>query len=170
MQVLFTVLFLFCILIFVIFYYNVDSRKHKRNIDSSYQVLRKIRSFAGPGIEPRILLYLRKINAYVFEEVLLTVFEEKGFRIKRNHRYSGDGGIDGTVIKEGKRYLIQAKRYKGHINSKHLAEFKSKVISFNADGGYFIHTGRTSREQLNINRYSNLQILSGEKLVNFILK
>ena len=55
--------------------------------------------------------YLRKINPYVFEELLLLAFERRGMRVIRNSRYSGDGGLDGQVLIDGERWLIQAKRY-----------------------------------------------------------
>ncbi|WP_248844390.1 restriction endonuclease [Escherichia coli] len=42
-------------------------------------------------------------------------FESHGFRTIRNKRYTGDGGIDGQVKCGKHRYLIQAKRYRGHI-------------------------------------------------------
>ncbi|WP_192840691.1 restriction endonuclease, partial [Enterobacter hormaechei] len=42
--------------------------------------------------------YLRKIDPFVFEELLLEGFEAHGFRTIRNKRYTGDGGIDGQVI------------------------------------------------------------------------
>ncbi|MGS6531656.1 restriction endonuclease, partial [Enterobacter hormaechei] len=43
----------------------------------------------------QIINYLRKIDAFVFEELLLEGFEAHGFRTMRIKRYSGDGGIDG---------------------------------------------------------------------------
>ena len=57
------------------------------------------------------MAYLRKINPYVFEELVLDGFRSKGYGVKRNRRYSGDGGIDGRVYLDGKEYLVQCKRY-----------------------------------------------------------
>ncbi|MGM8474744.1 restriction endonuclease, partial [Enterobacter hormaechei subsp. steigerwaltii] len=70
--------------------------------------------------------YLRKIDPFVFEELLLEGFEAHGFRTIRNKRYTGDGGIDGQVIIGKYRYLIQAKRYRGHIALQHVQEFDDK--------------------------------------------
>ncbi|MEX6059375.1 restriction endonuclease [Enterobacter hormaechei] len=44
---------------------------------------------------PTKINYLRKIDPFVFEELLLEGFEAHGFRTIRNKRYTGDGGIDG---------------------------------------------------------------------------
>ncbi|PIJ42321.1 restriction endonuclease, partial [Serratia sp. OPWLW2] len=69
------------------------------------------------------LAYLRKINPYVFEELLLLAFERQGYAVIRNTSYSGDGGLDGQVIIEGKTYLIQAKRYGRTITPSHITSF-----------------------------------------------
>lgn len=56
--------------------------------------------------------FLRKVDPYVFEEVLLLCFKERGYWVKRNNRHPGDGRFDGTVFNElGQKILIQAKRY-----------------------------------------------------------
>lgn len=145
------------------------SSRHKKNIVKSKKILLLIRSFNGEYHEAKIFTYLRKISPYVFEELLLTVFEERGFNTVRNKRYSGDGGLDGKVYnKNGELFLIQAKRYKGLINPKHIKEFQLCILKNQAKGGYFIHTGRTAKEHLNNFRYSNIDILSGNKLIKFI--
>lgn len=114
--------------------------------------------------------FLRKVDPYVFEEMLLLCFKERGFWVKRNSRYSGDGGLDGTVFNaQRQKILIQAKRYSQAINPAHIKDFWETIQNQDARGGYFIHTGRTgdqSRENMN----KNMMILSGEKLLNFLLK
>lgn len=114
--------------------------------------------------------YLRSIDPYVFEELILESFEQLGHRIKRNTRYSGDGGIDGRVWgKSGQLYLIQAKRYKGHINPQHVQEFAS-LVHRNKCRGVFIHTGRTGKLARDIALQNpNLKIISGPKLMRLIL-
>lgn len=144
------------------------NRRHKRNILTSKTVLEKIRSFEGENPGARAFGYLRKVSPYVYEEILLTVFEEKGYDIKRSKRYSGDGGIDGVVYNKGKKYIIQAKRYKNHIKESHVRDFENCIMRENADGGFFIHTGRTGKERLSSCRLGRLKIISGSKLLDFI--
>lgn len=52
------------------------------------------------------IAYLRKIDPFVFEELLLEGFERRGFEVIRNRRYTGDGGIDGRVKIDGQTRLI----------------------------------------------------------------
>lgn len=113
------------------------------------------------------IAYLRKIDPFVFEEMLLSLFYEKGFKIKRNKRYTGDGGLDGIVYLNGQKYLIQAKRYSNYINKKHVLEFNDLCKKHKAKG-FFIHTGKTgAKSKQESSDY--VDFISGENLFNFIL-
>ena len=59
----------------------------------------------------------------IFEEMILTALKKRGHKIIRNKKYTGDGGLDGQITMNGVEYLIQAKRYKNHINAAHVREF-----------------------------------------------
>ena len=62
--------------------------------------------------------------------------------MKRNKRYSGDGGIDGRASKDGEEYLVQSKRYRGYISRQHVEDF-SRVCTRERLKGFFVHTGKT---------------------------
>lgn len=96
-------------------------RKHRKKRLKAAAVYNTLKGDSrAPGQK---LAYIRKIDVYAFEEMVLDAFERKGYHIVRNERYSGDGGIDGVVMKDGKMYLIQCKRYRKYINPAHLADF-----------------------------------------------
>jgi restriction system protein len=126
----------------------------QKNIITADTVLAKLHQIIeeNPQPLPFVLAYLRKIDPFVFEELLLTCFERQGFTIRRNERYTGDGGLDGRVWLHGELYLIQAKRYKDSINPVHLEEFGRLIQSRGAAGGYFVHTGRTGDKALAKNK------------------
>jgi restriction system protein len=141
--------------------------RHKRKIAKSKRVLNKLNTpdFDNNG---KIISYLRKIDPYVFEELLLSALAEKDFKIIRNERYSHDGGIDGRAYnKDGALYLIQAKRYSSYVSIQHLYEFKQKV---GKNRGLFIHTGKTGKDVYNRFENTNVEIISGTKLINLILQ
>lgn len=113
--------------------------------------------------------YLRKIDPFVFEELILLTFRKYGFRIKRNKRYTHDGGIDGRVKKNGESFLVQAKRYSGNINIEHVKDF-IKVCRYHKVRGYFIHTGKTGREIRELMKENpQIKIISGEKIYEFFI-
>ncbi len=92
--------------------------------------------------------FLRSVDPFVFEEMILTALKDLGHKIKRNKRYTGDGGIDGRAEIHSMPVFIQAKRYKAHINHVHVAEFRNKC-SRNRVKGIFIHTGKTGKQSWN---------------------
>lgn len=141
--------------------------KHARKIKNSKRVLKTLRNFDGNNIEARIFAYIRKIDPFVFEEMLLTCFKERGCKVVRNRRYTGDGGIDGKIWIDKQRIFLQAKRYSKHINAKDVEEF-NLLVSKSISKGLFIHTGKTGDTARQHVDHSTIQIISGSSLVNLL--
>lgn len=156
------VLVIYCILLF-----RYQKGRHKRNISKAKKILRRIND--RKLSEGEIISYLRKIDPYVFEELVLLGFAQKGFEIKRNERYSGDGGIDGRVYMKGQQFLLQCKRYARHINPKHVEDFAA-ICRKEGCEGYFVHTGRTGkRSRNNVYIKGNVDIISGNRLAHLLM-
>lgn len=144
---------------------------HLYRIRQAKKVLLKLKEISKiPNSGGRIISYLRKINPYVFEELMLTVIENSNIRVIRSKSYSGDGGIDGMFkLKEG-RVLVQAKRYKSYINNKHVQEFASVVKENKYLYGIFVHTGKTGdKAKQTIKVDKNIVFISGDLLIKLIL-
>lgn len=112
------------------------------------------------------LSYVRKVDPFVFEEMLLTAFKRLGYKIKRNTAYTGDGGIDGQVRINGQWMLVQAKRYRGYISASDVTAF-SRLCAKSKSKGYFIHTGLTGK-QSHVNAGKNVRIISGDALLDML--
>lgn len=158
--------------LFLLLFYSrkKNSRKrilHKYKIHSSRKILRKINSFEGEHKAAWMMSYLKKIDPYVFEELLLTAFQKQGFSIIRGERYSGDNGIDGKIYKDNQLYLIQAKRYSGYIKKQHIQDFIEAVNQHNASG-FFIHTGITGENIFSKVKGTNVEVLSGRRLIKLL--
>lgn len=162
-------LYTFLIFIIIVFLYlGRKKSKHQRNVFKGEKIINKINAFKYPGQK---INYLKKIDPFVFEELLLSAFKNKGFRIVRNRKYTGDGGIDGIIYnKENKKILLQAKRYSNYINRQHLKDFENIIFREKAIKGYFIHTGKSSAETRNMFSSSNIEIIGGNKLIELITK
>ena len=147
-----------------------EKRSHKWRKESAKKTLQKIQHMENP----QIFSYLRKVDPFVFEEMILEVFRnDERCKVVESDRYTGDGGIDGEFIfnKNGKkmRIIIQAKRYNGHINIEHVKEFCKLLQNKKYDKGFFIHTGKTgSGSKQEINRCNGLELISGSKLINLL--
>jgi restriction system protein len=117
--------------------------------------------------QPAALVYarLRAMDPLAFEELLLEAFEQRGHRVIRNRRYTGDGGVDGEVIIDGRRWLIQAKRYRDAIKPEHVREF-AMLCAARKQRGMFIHTGRTGGMSRTIcSSADGIEIVSGQRLL-----
>ncbi|MDC9607132.1 restriction endonuclease [Xenorhabdus griffiniae] len=145
-------------------FFSKKSTRHRSYYKTAEKVFKKLPSLRNDGSR---LKYLRQINPYVFEELLLLAFKKQGFKIKRNKCYSGDGEIDGKVWIKGKCFLIQAKRYSQAINPKHIEEFGEILQQMNCEG-LFIHTGRTGGKSIYYSINYPIYIISGKRLLNLL--
>lgn len=76
-----------------------------------------------------------------FEHCVINLFNKLGYKAQTTP-YSNDHGKDGIAYKDGKKYLIECKRY-GSNNKPgrpDLQKFYAAICEENADGGYFITT------------------------------
>lgn len=143
---MFMVIFLFLLLCFIVIAakgcrrtVSGRVRRHRRYRKTAQRVLERLPQLPSDGAR---LSYLRKINPYVFEELLLLALEKQGLEVIRNRSYSGDGGLDGQVFINGERWLIQAKRYSRSISPQHIQAF-GKLLAREGCGGFlFIPVGR----------------------------
>lgn len=133
----------------------------QRNRHQAARVAKKLHSITEPGAR---LQYLRKIDPYVFEELVLDAFAQRGLAVRRNKRYSGDGGLDGQVRIHGEWHLIQSKRYSHHIQSAHVQAF-ANLCQERGQNGVFVHTGRTGHASYG---FLNVHILSGDALLHLL--
>ena len=141
------------------------SSRHRRYQRQAARVLVRLPQLSG---DAQRLVYLRSINPYVFEELLLTALARRGHRILRNARYSGDGGIDGQVWLDGQRYLIQAKRYANAITLAHVAAL-NVLTREQGCRGLFVHTGRTGPKSRALLRdFPAITLLSGSRLLTLL--
>ncbi len=140
-------------------------RRHKKNQKRSYLDLAKLREI-GPIENPgRCFNWLRKVDPYRFEEIILSELDRRKLKIERNKSYSGDGGVDGRFYMDGELWLVQAKRYKAFVKTEHVAEF-AHVCEQHKARGLFVHTGRTPKELLAQKRQMGVvRIISGHELM-----
>lgn len=144
-----------------------NSRTHVWRRESAAKAFAKIRR----GEIPRgsVLAYLRKVDPLEFEEIILLSLRAAGYRTGARGSYSGDGGIDGIVSRGGVTYIVQCKRYSGHISAKDVRRLEGEC-SRRGCGGLFIHTGRTGKESREVVRtdFSRVKIISGDALVRLV--
>jgi len=140
-------------------------REHKKNIKKTKQLIKTIQKISSDeNGYAKAIGYLRKIDPFLFEELIMTALQNQGYRIKRNMKYTGDGGFDGNVRIDGRWNAIQCKRYKDSINPAHVKEF-SELTEY----GLFVHTGRTGDKSREHARDTKIRFISGSLLIDLII-
>lgn len=153
----------------ILFFRSLGRARHFKTIQDAKRIYKRINAIQNDN-SGWLLSYLRKIDPFVFEELILLAFKKKGFKVKRNKRYTHDGGIDGKCIRHGETFIIQAKRYSDYIKEEHVRQF-IKVCHSNKRRGYFIHTGKTGNETKELIRQNpQIKLLSGESLYSLFLQ
>ena len=143
-------------------------RRHHWRIKKASWFLRRLREIgleSGPAAQFGFMRS-KAVDPFTFDEAIFTALKSRGVKIKRNPRYTRDGGIDGTAWWGGNLMLIQAKLYRGHINPQDVRDFRSLCEGTKAYG-LFVHSGRTgpmSKDCIS----STLDIISGDRLLNFL--
>ncbi len=146
----------------------VKKTSHQRRIKQASRLLRLFNQQDFRHQPTSFFAYLRKIDAFTFEELLLLAFKARGCKVIHNEAYTGDGGIDGMVIFPDKtRWAIQAKRYSTYIKLEHVKALSQVVKAQRLQGGIFIHTGQTGGR---VYPYLGKEILliSGQRLHQFV--
>ena len=152
----------------VLFKFFTRRPRHHWRIKKASWFLRRLREIgleSGPAAQFGFMRS-KAIDPFTFEEAILTALEQRKIKIKRNRRYTGDGGIDGIAWCEGNRTLIQAKLYRGYIKPQDVRDFRGLCQRRNALG-LFVHSGRTgpmSQECIS----PMLDIISGNRLLQFL--
>lgn len=162
------IIVLFSVLLTIFAIVRVATKKksnHKRKLESASRIIKVVSNIENPAQK---LAYLRKVDPYAFEELILTLLQRKGFVIRRNSRYSGDGGLDGRFEHNRQLWLVQAKRYSHRIKQEHVSAFASLLLENNCKGGIFVHTGNTPasvRNYVLANKTPQIEIISGDRLL-----
>lgn len=140
-------------------------QQHVYNRINAHRFLKKLKALETPQEQ---FYYLRGLDAFVFEEMILTSLKRKGFITVRNDGYTGDGGVDGRAYYNDQHYLIQAKRYKGHIKAKDIEAF-AKICERRKGKGLFVHTGKTGDTAKAAAKTHKMEIVSGARLLALLL-
>ncbi len=151
--------------IFLLLAIQWGKKRHVLSKLEASQHLRRLKKIEEPAKQ---ITYIRRVDPFVFEEMVLTAIKKQGHKIIRNKRYTGDGGIDGQAIVNNQHYLIQSKRYKGHINPAHVIEFAA-ICKRQDKRGLFVHTGKTGAKSLQVAKNTNMDMISGNRLLNLLL-
>lgn len=150
-------------------YFIIKKKSHRLRLIKAKKVFNTLKRPEFKNQPGRLFAYVRCIDPFVFEELLLLSFKERGLKVIHNKRYTGDGGIDGIVVlPSNQRVAIQAKRYQNHIHTHHIRDFEQAIKKHQCVAGYFIHSGKSGKT-IYQNLPQNIVLVSGENLHRLLL-
>lgn len=73
-----------------------------------------------------------------FEHYVARLMERQGYRDVRNIRGSGDFGVDVIAEKDGMRYAVQVKRYRGKVSRRAVSDAVAGKYQFNCEAAMVV--------------------------------
>lgn len=111
--------------------------------------------------------YWRNMGGYRFEDEVTKLFNDLGYSATRT-KYSGDGGIDISMEKDGKRYAVQCKAHAKRRPPSEINELLGAMTAKGYDAGFFVATNGVSDKALELCRSLKekpITVLDAEDLV-----
>ena len=114
---------------------------------------------------------LRSMSPWNFEDVVARMFERMGFTIQQTPKVK-DGGRDAILTKDGKKFLLECKRYKdGSVSGEpQLRGLHSAMTTDRADGGYFVTAGGFSKDAVAFSKTVKIKLVNQYDLIRMMLE
>ena len=112
---------------------------------------------------------LLELSPREFEEYIGALFNSLGYNVEVT-QYINDKGIDIIMYKDGVKYGVQCKRYKGTVGSPDIQTFIGALSHANADKGFFVTTGMFSFEAEKMAMQHPIQLVNRIDLAKLILE
>ena len=108
-------------------------------------------------------LYLQ-MSPQRFEDSIAALSRQLGYEVKQTP-YSNDRGKDAVALKDGKKYLIECKRYSANntIGRRDLQIFVAAMKEENADAGFYINTGRFAKTAIEYASQNQIYLYDAEQ-------
>lgn len=108
-----------------------------------------------------------------FEDTVAAMFEKIGYSVKQTP-YTNDGGKDAIATKDGKKVLIECKRYDKDnlVGRPDLQKFYAAIMEEKADNGFFITTSGFARTALAYDyvRTNLIELVDGKTLAHMMIR
>lgn len=102
-----------------------------------------------------------------FEGHLMRLLEANGFTNIRGTPATGDQGADLLADRDGKKLIIQAKRYAGNVGNKAVQEVASAVAFYGGDEGWVITNSLFTKSAKELAQKTGIKLVDGHDLKRF---
>ncbi len=117
-------------------------------------------------IYPATITQMMQMTPADFEQFIAKLYAKMGYQT-RVTRHSGDNGIDIELRKDGKRFVVQCKRYKGMVGEPIVREFFGSFAT-QAEQGFIVTTGTFSKAARAWATSRPLRLIDGRELMQLL--
>lgn len=110
---------------------------------------------------------LEKLSWHDFELMVGEIFRNNGYSVCEGQSASKDGGIDLTVRKRGKTYLVQCKHWKASVGVPVVREIFGVATMMGAQA-IVVCSGKYTKEASAFAKKANVKLIGIEQLENAI--
>ncbi len=106
-----------------------------------------------------------------FENAIAQLFRELGYKVTQTP-YSNDHGKDAIAWKDGKKYLIECKRYAPEgrtIGRRDLQVFFAAMQEESAEAGFYVNTGAFASTAIEYAAKSRIVLCDRQKLLQLVV-
>jgi HJR/Mrr/RecB family endonuclease len=104
-----------------------------------------------------------------FEKYVCRLMERQGYSDVHNVRGSGDFGVDVMATRNGVRYAVQVKRYKGNVSRRAISDAVTGRIHFNCDAAMVVTNSYFTAGAKALARSTQCELVDRDQLADWIL-
>jgi restriction system protein len=110
-----------------------------------------------------------KMSGRQFEHYLGHLFKSHGYLVNVTQA-AGDFGADLVISKDGRRTVVQAKRYAKNVGIKAVQEAQASIAHYKASDAWVVSNSGYTEAAQSLARSNNVKLIDREQLIEMILK
>lgn len=108
---------------------------------------------------------IRNLSWQEFELLVGEAFRRQGYAVDENGGGGADGGVDLRLLREGKTYIVQCKRWKSRqVGVSPVRELYGLMMAEKANGAIFVSSGTYSSDAQSFASQNGITLLDGTAL------
>jgi restriction system protein len=110
-----------------------------------------------------------KMDGRQFEHYLGQLFKGHGYIVNVT-KSAGDYGADLVISKDGKKTVVQAKRYSKNVGLKAVQEAHSSITYYGASEAWVVSNSNYTVAAISLAKSNNVRLITRNELIEMILK
>lgn len=132
-------------------------------------ILRAINHKRNERLKSSGILEIDKMTGEQFEKYLAQVYKSMGYSVQMTSK-TADYGADLILHKDGKKIIIQAKRYNSNVGIKAVQEVIGAINYYQAIEGWVVTNSYLTKNAKKLAESNKVKIIEREELIELSLK